>query len=281
MDFGTYLKTARQERRIGLDAVVAATKIKHRLLMDLEANDVSRWPTQTVYRHGFIRAYAKAIGLSPDDLVRRFDAEFSVEQPNAALPATVREAREATPSSFKLNRRTAVAAIAGGLVLGVALSVIDRPRRNDVQAVRGSPRASNIRLQPDEKPAKSAASEPAVVPPAVPAPATNSDAAFPKDAVRPDIEGEIQIVSTPPEAWVTVNDIGYGSTPLRVQFLPLRSYVVRLIHPGYGIGETHVTLTPEQPKRTVTVALRSNPSLAGVRANTRDPVTDRASYLEP
>ena len=89
MDFGTYLKTARQERRIGLDAVAATTKIKHTLLRDLEANDVSRWPAQTVYRHGFIRAYAKAVGLNPDDLVRRFDAEFSVEQPHATVPATL------------------------------------------------------------------------------------------------------------------------------------------------------------------------------------------------
>jgi len=274
MDFGTYLKTARQERRIGLDAVAAATKIKHTLLIELEANDVSRWPAQAVYRHGFIRAYAKAVGLNPDDLVRRFDAEFSVEQLHAAVPATV---PKPTPSWFMLNRRPAVAAIAGGLVLGVAVSTIDRARRTDVQVLRSSPRASNIRLQPEERPASSAESEPA----AVPAPATNSGAAFPQEDVPPHIEGEIRTVSTPPEAWVTVNDIGYGSTPLRVQFLPLRSYVVRLIHPGYRIGETHVTLTPDRPKRTVSVALRSNPSLAGVRANTRDAAADRASYLEP
>ena len=278
MDFGTYLKTARQERRIGLDAVAAATKIKHTLLIELEANDVSRWPAQAVYRHGFIRAYAKAVGLNPDDLVRRFDAEFSVEQLHAAVPATV---PKPTPSWFMLKSRPAVAAIAGGLVLGVALSMIDRPGRTDVRAVRSSARSSDIRLQAEDGPAENAASEPPAVPSAALVPAANSGAAFPKEDVAPHIEGEIRIVSTPPEAWVTVNDIGYGSTPLRVQFLPLRSYVVRLIHPGYRIGETHVTLTPDRPKRTVSVALRSNPSLAGVRANTRDAAADRASYLEP
>lgn len=71
-----------------------------------------------------------------------------------------------------------------------------------------------------------------------------------------EIEGELWIVSTPPEAFVAVNGIGRGKTPVRVRYLPLGSYTIRAVHPGYKSVETRVKLSPEQPNRTVSVVLR-------------------------
>jgi hypothetical protein len=77
-----------------------------------------------------------------------------------------------------------------------------------------------------------------------------------------EIEGEIRIVSVPPGAHVTVNGIGRGQTPLRVRYLPLGSYAIRVIHPGFKIREAHVRLESDRPARTVRLVLQDQPSLA-------------------
>ena len=71
-----------------------------------------------------------------------------------------------------------------------------------------------------------------------------------------EFEGELRIISNPPQAHVTVNGIARGKTPLRVRYLPLGSYTVRVIHPEFKIRQTRVTLHREQPSRTVRVMLR-------------------------
>ena len=64
-DFGERLRLQRESRGLTLDAVAASTKIKVSLLADLERNDLSRWP-DGIYGRGFLRAYAGAIGISPE-----------------------------------------------------------------------------------------------------------------------------------------------------------------------------------------------------------------------
>jgi cytoskeleton protein RodZ len=83
MNFGAYIKTARQERHLTVDQISAETKIKRSLLADLEANDLTRWPKHRIYRHGHIRSYAKKVGLNPSELIAHFDREFPDEHPVA------------------------------------------------------------------------------------------------------------------------------------------------------------------------------------------------------
>ena len=54
-----------------LAMIAEQTKIKLSLLEGLERNDVSQWPVG-IFRRAFIRAYAHAIGLEPDVVVREF-----------------------------------------------------------------------------------------------------------------------------------------------------------------------------------------------------------------
>ncbi len=72
------------------------------------------------------------------------------------------------------------------------------------------------------------------------------------------VEGEVRVVSIPPDAFVTVNGIGHGRTPARIRYLPLGSYTVRVIQFGYRARESRVTLTADDPVRRVRVALRSS-----------------------
>ena len=69
--FGARLRQRREGQQIALGTIAEQTKIKLSLLEGLERDDVSHWPSG-IFRRAFIRAYAHAIGLEPDVIVREF-----------------------------------------------------------------------------------------------------------------------------------------------------------------------------------------------------------------
>jgi len=69
--FGARLRQQRERQQIALTTIAEQTKISLSLLEALERDDVSHWPTG-IFRRAFIRAYAHAIGLEPDVVVRDF-----------------------------------------------------------------------------------------------------------------------------------------------------------------------------------------------------------------
>ena len=68
---GARLRQRRERQHIALATIAEQTKIKLSLLEALERDDVSHWPSG-IFRRAFIRAYAHAIGLEPDVVVREF-----------------------------------------------------------------------------------------------------------------------------------------------------------------------------------------------------------------
>jgi hypothetical protein len=69
--FGAGMRQRRERAQISLGAIAEQTKIKASLLEAMERDDVSQWPSG-IFRRAFIRAYAHAIGLDPDVIVREF-----------------------------------------------------------------------------------------------------------------------------------------------------------------------------------------------------------------
>ena len=69
--FGARLRQQRERQQIALISISEQTKINLALLEGLERDDLLRWPTG-IFRRAFIRAYAQAIGLEPDSVVREF-----------------------------------------------------------------------------------------------------------------------------------------------------------------------------------------------------------------
>src|SRR5450759_1398821 len=69
--FGARLRQRRERQQIALTTIAEQTKISLSLLEALERDDVSHWPAG-IFRRAFIRAYAHAIGLEPDVVVREF-----------------------------------------------------------------------------------------------------------------------------------------------------------------------------------------------------------------
>ncbi len=71
LQLGRYLQMQRELRGLSLDDVARQTKIPPTLIGALEAGQSERFP-ERVFVLNYIRSYATAVGLSPDDVVNRF-----------------------------------------------------------------------------------------------------------------------------------------------------------------------------------------------------------------
>ncbi len=80
--FGERLRRQRRQKNLSLTEIAASTKVGVSHYTALERGDCSRWPGG-VYNRAFIRAYAKAVGLDPDETAAEF-AEYFESSPSPA-----------------------------------------------------------------------------------------------------------------------------------------------------------------------------------------------------
>lgn len=69
--FVTRLRRHRERNRLTLEDLARETNIRPDLLDALEQNDLTEWP-RGLYARSWIRSYAAAVGLDPDDTVDEF-----------------------------------------------------------------------------------------------------------------------------------------------------------------------------------------------------------------
>jgi transcriptional regulator with XRE-family HTH domain len=115
--FGRRLRRERERRQIALSSISANTKISVTLLAALERDDVSRWPSG-IFRRAFIRGYADAIGLDPEEVTREFLERFpDPADPPAAAPASSGPKFAARPVPLRLTLADAGTPFGVGRVL--------------------------------------------------------------------------------------------------------------------------------------------------------------------
>jgi hypothetical protein len=90
---GTRLRLQREEQQIPLAVIAEKTKIKLSLLEGLERDDVSRWPSG-IFRRSYFRAYAAAIGLEPDRMLREFQALYPDPEAQADVTQALAHAHQ-------------------------------------------------------------------------------------------------------------------------------------------------------------------------------------------
>jgi len=73
--FGRRLREQREEQKITIESIASSTKIKGSLLAGLERGDIAEWPAG-IFGRGFVREYARAIGLAPEPVVAEFQRVF-------------------------------------------------------------------------------------------------------------------------------------------------------------------------------------------------------------
>jgi hypothetical protein len=83
---------------VTLEAIAKSTKVSASLFAALERGDCSRWPGG-VYSRAYIRAYAQAIGMDPDEAVEDFTAAFM----DTALPDAPESVKRAARSPGPLR----------------------------------------------------------------------------------------------------------------------------------------------------------------------------------
>ena len=74
--FGEALRRHRERSGVSIESIALDTKISASLLKALERGDCSRWPTG-IYSRSYVRDYAVAVGLDPDDLASQFSECFA------------------------------------------------------------------------------------------------------------------------------------------------------------------------------------------------------------
>lgn len=123
-DFGLRLRAAREARGVSLRQIATTTKISVLALEALERNDVSRLPGG-LFSRAFVRAYAKEVGLDPEQAVREFVERFEEAggEPDAPEAVRVRTASSSEPGN---QYRLRWIGLAVTVVLVIAWIGVDR-----------------------------------------------------------------------------------------------------------------------------------------------------------
>lgn len=96
MNVGAALRGAREQRGISLDQLSRTTKISMVTLRALERNEIDRLPGG-IFVRGFLRAYAREVGLDVEETVNRYLAQFEPASDDVAAAETDHALSKLTP----------------------------------------------------------------------------------------------------------------------------------------------------------------------------------------
>ena len=157
---GADLRTARERVGWTLPAIAAHLRIRLMFLEAIEEGRISDLPGNA-YAVGFLRTYAQALGLDPDEIARRFKAEAADvnRKTELAFPAPVPE--RGVPAGAVVLVGVVIAI--GAYIGWYRMSGTDRPATEMVQPVpeRLAPLAATAAPAPPPVPAQPASPAPA------------------------------------------------------------------------------------------------------------------------
>jgi len=117
MSIGAQLRASREARGLSLDAVSHTTRVQPRILAAIERDDLSEVPPRPFGR-GFVRAYAREMGLDGDQVAREYFAQFV---PVSVMPEDLPEPAP-VPSRARAFPPVALATV--GIAAGLALALL-------------------------------------------------------------------------------------------------------------------------------------------------------------
>ncbi len=129
MTLGATLRHARETKGLTCDDVARATRIPLRMIVAIEKEDWGKLPGG-IFTRGYVRAYAREVGLEGEALVAQYEAEHAPPPPPVAEPDE-RDAGNAWHLTIRWPQwnlagvaRSGLAwpALAAGLLLGLYLS---------------------------------------------------------------------------------------------------------------------------------------------------------------
>lgn len=207
---GQILRDAREAQGIALEDAAVRLRLMNRQVEAMEANDFTSLG-QPVFARGFVRNYARLLGLSPDALLARMEGA-------PAEPAAVSHAEAPLPRSW-LTSPWLILLLLGLLVVVVVPIALYGWLNSEVEESPAGrvPAAAQVRPVPapaaalSPVPAQEAAAPvpPQPVPVAPPdAAATSTEAAVENPVVAPEVAAESRVlhIEFGDESWVEIRD---------------------------------------------------------------------------
>jgi cytoskeletal protein RodZ len=123
---GTYLRRHREAKRMSVEEVSRSTRVPAPSVERIEADRFDELPGE-VFVRGFLKSYARSVGLQPEDVLARYTASRRVAWVTP-LPISSPIARPARGRRFGV----AIAFVLLLILFTLALSIVLKPRGDDM-----------------------------------------------------------------------------------------------------------------------------------------------------
>jgi len=269
ISLGELLRHAREDRGLTLDTIAKETKIPRRHLEALEHDNLAATPGP-FYQRAEIRAYARAVGLDQNRALARLEAVRKADEA-AHAPLEVPKRRE--PSTVRAHVQFVL-----GVTLMAAAACLGRPLFKDTPAPQNTTRTTERRplletsaatpqSQPSDAVALVSAPQEAVALSGTPVKAAViTEGPATTETPVPSAEADASlaavtelVVTTQPEgARVTVNGIGWGTSPATIRYLTTGDKRIRVSMEGY-VAKEQVLHVSEGRRHALTIRLAPAP----------------------
>jgi cytoskeletal protein RodZ len=119
---GSYLKRERERRQVSIAELAQTTRIPVRILLQLESDQHAELPAE-VFVRGFLRSYARFLGVDEEHVLARYDGR--------ELPESLPEVPDGVAPESGRRFGIAVALFILLILFTLALSIVLRPRHRD------------------------------------------------------------------------------------------------------------------------------------------------------
>jgi cytoskeletal protein RodZ len=135
---GNYLRRHRESKRMSIEEVSRATRVPTSSVERIEGDRFDELPGE-VFVRGFLKSYARAVGVTPEDVLARYTASRRVAWVTP-LPIASPMARPARGRRFGV----AIAFVLLLILFTLALSIVLKPRGDDMpQELSNAPDAAS------------------------------------------------------------------------------------------------------------------------------------------
>jgi cytoskeleton protein RodZ len=199
--FGAELRNQRELKQVSLTAISEATRIGEKMLEAIEAGNFSVLPQ--AYIRAFLRSYARAIDIDPDDVLRRYDTLNQVirsaaqEWVNRTKPHVLRPDRiptEPTQAPSGISLSSIIAAVV--IIMAVAAVIFFANRES---AIPTQEPFSKIPFDKAVRESEAATAQPEQTPPQA-----SPQGPPPASSVRPTADSLRLEITTTDSVWVAI-----------------------------------------------------------------------------
>ncbi len=122
---GSFLREHRELRRMSVEEISRATRVPVSSLERLESDRFDELPGE-VFVRGFLKSYARAVGLNPDEVLARFTASRRI-----AVVSPLQLSTAARPTRGR-GFGVAIAFVLLLILFTLAISIVLKPRGEDM-----------------------------------------------------------------------------------------------------------------------------------------------------